>query len=132
MKEQKWSPVLSVSLLRDLVKESSHTIKTNWRDIVIKDFKEHESYLVEMIIQSDKNSSAKEFDKLSKYKYVKNRNYKNIAFKHNHYSRSCRSTRNVYNLYWKTLIKKILGNQSLFEIQKIVLKCAVHLKVHFQ
>ena len=35
---------------------------------MIKDFKEYKCYLRDMTIPSDKNISAREFDKLSKYK----------------------------------------------------------------
>lgn len=52
-------------------------IQTNKADIVIKGFKEHKCYLINMIILSDNDISSKESDKLYK-------NMKIEMMKHNH------------------------------------------------
>ena len=58
----------NVTLFWDFPIRTDRTIQTNSPDIIVKDFKEKTCLLIDMNIPTDQNISAKEFDKLSKYK----------------------------------------------------------------
>ena len=69
--EHKPQPVVegdNVTLLWDFPIRTDRTIQTNSPDIIVKDIKEKTCLLIDMSIPTDQNISAKEFDKLSKYK----------------------------------------------------------------
>ena len=69
--EHKPQPVVegdNVILLWDFPIRTDRTIQANRPDIIVKDFKEKTCLLIDMSIPTDQNISAKEFDKISKYK----------------------------------------------------------------
>ena len=58
----------NVVILWDFPVHTDRTIKANKPDIVVKDLTNKVCLLIDMSIPCDNNISAKEFDKLSKYK----------------------------------------------------------------
>lgn len=60
-----------INLLWDFTIHTNCTVEANRPDIVIIDYKEYKCYLIDMIIASDKNVSAKEFYNFFKYKDLK-------------------------------------------------------------
>ena len=54
--------------LSDYDTHTNCTKQLNRLDIIVKDIKEPQCYLIVVTLSSDKNISAKEFDKPSKYK----------------------------------------------------------------
>ena len=58
----------NTTILWDFPIHTDRTIKANRPDIIIKDRKKKECLLIDVAIPSDKNTSTKQFEKLSKYK----------------------------------------------------------------
>ena len=93
--EHKPQPVVegdSVTLLWDFPIRTDRTIQANRPDIIVKDFKKKTFLLIDMSIPTDQNISAKEFDKLSKYKDLEIET-KNVEAKNEYCPSNCRSPR---------------------------------------
>ena len=93
--EHKPQPVVegdNVTLLWDFPIRTDRTIQSNRPDIIVKDLKEKPCFLIDMSIPTDQNTSAKEFDKLSKYKDLEIE-IKNVEAKNEYCPSNCRSPR---------------------------------------
>ena len=67
-KPQKAAEIESATILQGFSIHTDRTIRTNKPDITIKDYKEKTYKIIDFTYPMDKNISAKEFEKLSKYK----------------------------------------------------------------
>ena len=59
-----------MTILRDFPIRTDRKIQANWPDIIIKHKQNKTCQLIDISVPSDSNVSAKEFEKLSKYKYL--------------------------------------------------------------
>lgn len=78
--------------------------------------KEHKCYVIDLIISSDKNISAKVFDKLYKYTDMKIEMAENTII-----VLVVEEARGIFKKFFDTGIQKITGNVSLWEMQKFLL-----------
>lgn len=97
-----------VMAFKDFTTYANHIIQGNKSDSVIKIFKEHKCYVIDLIIPSDKNISAKVFDKLSKYRDMKIEMSENTII-----VLVVEEARRIFKKYTDTGIQKITGNASL-------------------
>ncbi|XP_063601678.1 uncharacterized protein LOC134777753 [Penaeus indicus] len=115
----------TVTILWDFSIHTDRTIQANRPDIVIKDKKNNLCFLIDMIVPSDRNVSAKTFEKLAKYKDLEIEIEKMWHFK----SRTIPEVIGALGLIKKgakEYLEMIPGNPSLQEIQKIVLNSNTH------
>ena len=129
--EHKPQPVVegdNVTLLWDFPIRTDRTIQANRPDIIVKDFKEKTCLLIDMSIPTDQNISAKEFDKISKYKdRNRNRNTKNVEAKNEYCPSNCWSPRHDKKKGCQKHLDTIPGEPQLKEIQKIIVKSTAHI-----
>ena len=100
-------------------------IQANRRDIVVKDKRNSTCLLIDMSVPTDKNVSANVFEKLSKYKDLEIEIEKMWQLK----TTTIPVVVGALGLIKKGTIdylKKIPGEPSLSEIQKIVLNSTAH------
>ena len=112
-------------ILWDFQIQTNRTIQANRPDIVVKDFLNNVCYLIDMSVPSDKNDSAKTFEKLSKYKDLEIEIGKMWHLR----ARTIPVVIGTLGLVKKgteDFLDKIHGNPFLREIQKIVLSGTAH------
>lgn len=115
----------NVTILWDFSIQTDRAIQANRPDIVIKDRKNKECLLIDMSVPSDRNVSAKTFEKISKYKDLEIEVEKMWHLK----SRTIPVVIGALGLIKKgakDYVRLIPGNPSLQEIQKIVLNSTAH------
>ena len=116
----------TVTILWDFSIHTDRTIQANRPDIVIKDKVKRSCQLIDMSVPNDNNVSAKEFEKLSKYKdleieiskmwNVKTRTIPMII-----------GALGVIKKGTKEHLENIPGKIPLCELQKIVLNSTAHI-----
>lgn len=114
-----------VTILWDFPIQTDRTIQANRPDIVIKDRKNKQCFLIDMSVPSDRNVAAKTFEKLSKYKDLE------IEVEKMWHLKTCTipvvvGALGLIKKGAKEFVSKIPGNPSLQEIQKIVLNSTAH------
>jgi len=127
--EHKPAPVVenkTVTLLWDFSIHTDRTIQANRPDIVIKDKVKRTCQLIDMSVPSDNNVSAKEFEKLSKYKDLeieisKMWNVKAITIP------VIIGALGIIKKGTQKHLEKIPGKIPLCELQKIVLNSTAHI-----
>ena len=126
--EHKPQPVVetkNATILWDFSINTDRTIKANRPDIVVKDHKEETCLLIDMSVPTDKNISAKEFDKKAKYFDLKLEIEKSWQLKTSVIPIVVGAlgmiTKNL-----KKYLSQIPGNPCFKEIQKIVLTSTAH------
>ena len=109
----------NITLLWDFTGHYDRTIKADKPDIILKDFKKYKCYLLDMVIQSDKNISTKEFHKLSK---CNDRELQIEIMRHLNITMIpiVIGALGMIEKNTDTHIMEIEGNPSLLEIQNIV------------
>ena len=115
-----------VTILWDMQIHTDKTIKANKPDIVIKDKKEKTCLLIDMAVPSERNTSIKVVEKLSKYKDLEIEVTKMWGMK----TQTVPVVIGALGLVKKGLEKhtnKIPGNINLTEIQKIALLGSAHI-----
>ena len=113
------------TILWDFPIQTDRTIQANRPDIVIKDKKNNTCLLIDMSVPSDRNVSAKVFEKLSKYKDLEIEIEKMWHLK----TRTIPVVVGALGLIKKgtsQYLEMIPGDPSLQEIQKIVLNSTAH------
>lgn len=115
-----------VTILWDFPIHTDRTIQANRPDIVVKDKKNNNCLLIDMSVPSDRNVSAKVFEKLAKYKDLEIEVEKMWHLK----TKTIPVVVGALGLIKKgtnQFLEKIPGNPSLYEVQKIVLNSTAHL-----
>ena len=116
----------NVTILWDFPVHTDRMIQANRPDIVVKDKRNSTCLLIDMSVPTDKNVSAKVFEKLSKYKDLEIEIEKMWQLK----TTIIPVVVGALGLIKKGTIdylKKIPGEPSLSEIQKIVLNSTAHI-----
>ena len=127
--EHKPLPVVvtpEVTILWDFPIRTDRTIQANRADIVIKHKQNKTCQLIDMSVPSDSNISAKEFEKLSKYKDLEIEIAKMWKMK----TKTIPVVVGALGMIKKgaqKYVNEIRGNLSLAEIRKIVLNRTVHI-----
>ena len=114
-----------VTILWDFPINTDRTIKANRPDIVIKDHKNEFCYLIDMSVPSDNNVAAKTFEKVSKYTDLEIEIQKMWTLKTTTIPVICGALGMIKKGADKYL-NQIPGNNSLSEVQKIVLTSTCH------
>ena len=115
-----------VAILWDFSIGTDKTIRANRPDIVIKHKKYKTYQIIDMNVPSDNKISAKEFEKLSKYKDLETEIAKMWKMK----TKTIPVIVGALGMIKKGIqkyVSEILGNLSLAEIQKIVLNSTAHI-----
>ena len=127
--EHKPEPVIenkNVTILWDFSIHTDRTIQANRPDIVIKDKVKRTCQLIDMSVPSDNNVSAKEFEKLSKYKDLEIE----VSKMWNVRTTTIPVIIGALGIIKKGTqkhLEKIPGNIPLCELQKIVLNSTAHI-----
>jgi len=127
--EHKPLPVIDspkVTILWDFPIRTDRTIQANRPDIVIKDKKEKTCLMIDMSVPTDNNVSAKEFEKLSKYKDLEIEVNKMWHLK----TKTVPVIVGALGMIKKDTqkhLQRIPGKLNLSEIQKIVLTSTAHI-----
>ena len=114
-----------VTILWDFPIQTDRTIQANRPDIVIKDRKNNQCFLIDMSVPSDRNVAAKTFEKLSKYKDLE------IEVEKMWHLKTCTipvivGALGVIRKGANDFVNKIPGKPSLQELQKIVFNSTAH------
>ena len=125
-KPQKVVETESATILWDFSTYTRRTIQANKPDIPIKDHKEKTCKLIDFTFPMDTNISAKEFEKLSKYKDLQIEEERMRQLKTSIVSIVVGALGLVKKGTGKPL-EKIPGKQNLVEIQKTVLTSTAHI-----
>ena len=115
-----------MTILWDFPIRTDRTIQANRPDIVIKHKQNKTCQLIDMSVPSDSNISAKEFEKLSKYKDLEIEIAKMWKMK----TKTIPVILGALGMIIKgtqKYVSEIPGNLSLAEIQKIVLNSTAHI-----
>ena len=114
------------TILWDFPIHTDRTIQANRPDIVVKDKQNNTCLLIDMSIPSDRNVSAKVFEKLSKYKDLEIEIQKMWHLKTTTVPVVVGAL-GIIKKGTQQFLDKIPGNPSLSEIQKIVLNSTAHI-----
>ena len=115
-----------VTILCDILTRTDRTLPASRADIVIKHKQNKTCQLIDMSVPSDSNISAKEFEKLSKYKDLEIEIAKMWKMK----TKTIPVIVGALGMIKKgtqKYVNEIPGNLSLAEIQKIVLNNTAHI-----
>ena len=115
-----------MTILWDFPIRTDRTIQANRPDIIIKHKQNKTCQLIDMSVPSDSNISAKEFEKLSKYKDLEIEIAKMWKMK----TKTIPVVVGALGMIKKgaqKYVNEIRGNLSLAEIRKIVLNRTVHI-----
>ena len=115
-----------VTILWDFLIRTDRTIQANRPDIIIKHKQNKIFQLIDMSVSSDSNISAKEFEKLSKYKDLETEIAKMWKMK----TKTLAVIVGALGMIKKgtqKYVNEIPGNLSLAEIQEIVLNSTAHI-----
>ena len=115
-----------LTILWDFPIRTDRTKQANRPDIVIKHKQNKTCQLIDMSVPSDSNISAKEFEKLSKYKDLEIEIAKMWKMKTKTIPVII-VARGMIKKGTQRYVNEIQGNLSLTEIQKIVLNSAAHI-----
>ena len=115
-----------VAILWDFPIQTDRTIKANRPDIIIRDKIKRTCLLIDVSIPADKNTSLKNFEKLSKYKDLEielgkswNMKMKTVPI--------IVGALGVINRSFKKYLQEVPGKLSIHEIQKITLLGTAHI-----
>ena len=115
-----------MTILWDFPIRTDRTIQANRPDIIIKHKQNKTCQLIDMSVSSDSNISAKEFEKLSKYKDLETEIAKMWKMK----TKTLAVIVGALGMIKKgtqKYVNEIPGNLSLAEIQEIVLNSTAHI-----
>ena len=113
-------------ILWDMQVRTDRTISANKPDIIIKDKQENTCMLIDMAVRSDRNTSVKVAEKLSKYKDLEIEIRKMWGMK-THIVPVVIRALGVVKKGIKKQIDKIPGNINVVELQKIALLGSAHI-----
>ena len=116
-----------VTILWDFPIQTDRTIKANRPDIIIRDKITRTCLLIDVSVPADKNTSLKNFEKLSKYKDLEIELGKSWNMKVVKTIPIMVGALGVLNRSVKKYLLEVPGNFSIYEIQKITLLGIAHI-----